>query len=360
MLRAGQEQGASVTGLDLNPYATLLSMVKLQGFDGRSAAELSRTLLERARRSRRTLPIAWDLKDYWFAASNLEKYERIRYQAAFEDLVSTPEGRAVLLAIALSVRLCSKADQRSPKPFISKTARLRKIWPNPYEEIERLLYELTKRYGMSRSLRGEAFVVDVVRENDLVDRFGSYSHIITSPPYLNAQDYFRNFKLELYVLEGVLGFCVDDLKPRFIGTERGLGKGILLDKDSEERRLLVPELRMLEKVKPKLARVVHAYLRDMRIAFSALSRCLQSSGTLVVVCGDNLVGGVHVRTWEVLNNMLESLGFKRFESYGDKILCRAVPPARKGHKGLIKEEIISAFCLGGNSHKFQVEKRAST
>ena len=52
-------------------------------------------------------------------------------------------------------------------------------------------------------------------------QLGEHSHAITSPPYVNAQDYFRNFKRELYLLEDVVPFRVNDLRDRCVGMERG-------------------------------------------------------------------------------------------------------------------------------------------
>jgi hypothetical protein len=72
---------------------------------------------------------------------------------------------------------------------------------------------------------------------------------------------------------------------------------------------------------------------------------LEDDGTLVIVCGDNLVGGHPIRTWQLLNSLLERRGFVLFDRFGDEISCRMLAPVRNGHKGLIKEEIISAFRL---------------
>jgi hypothetical protein len=81
----------------------------------------------------------------------------------------------------------------------------------------------------------------------------------------------------------------------------------------------------------------------MSNAFDLLKEWLKRDGVLVLVCGDNLVAGHAISTWRVLNQLLTIRGFKLFDSFGDQIDRRAVPPKRNGHKGLIKEEIVSAF-----------------
>lgn len=345
ILGAAQEKGIPVSGVDINPYAVLLSGVKLSGFSGPSAGELCAALIDKAKCCTRRLPIEWESKTYWFTAATLEKYERLRFNAASLKLSETPEGRAVLLAIALSVRLCSRSDQRSPKPFISKTAIVQKKGRHldPYRITLDIFEELNRLYGRPRLADARILSFDLACGVDLVRKVGPHSHVITSPPYINAQDYFRNFKLELYVLEGLLPFSVDSIKGRFIGTERGLAKSMLEGKGAIEREKLVPGLRNLQKTKPHLACVVHRYLDDMDKVVNSLKSCLLPDGVLVVVCGDNLVGGMRIRTWKVIGAIIEKYGFSRFDRFGDKIACRALAPTRLGHKGIIKEEIVSAF-----------------
>ena len=208
-----------------------------------------------------------------------------------------------------------------------------------------LLKELTTLYGKVRTSGGEVYQLDVTRSPLVRQVVSSCSHIITSPPYINAQDYFRNFKLELYLLEGLLPYSVDGIMHRFIGTERGVGRSVLNDRGADERRQLVPELRYLERAKEEQAVVVHRYLQDMTSAFRTVKSLVRPGGVVVLVCGDNLIGGRRICTWRVLNKMLEDIGFIRFDAFGDRIRNRAVAPMRCGHKGIIKQEMVTAFRL---------------
>ncbi len=349
IVKAGADRSIPVTGVDVNPFATLLTGVKLDGFDPGRARELCEAILSQSAHGDRDYPIPWDNKEYWFTPATLRKYERIRFAARQLRLVRSAAGRAVLLALGLSVRRCSRADQRSPKPFISKMAASdrRGRHFDPAVCIRELLQELSDLYGKRRRCTGRVFHLDMRGGSRNIKRtIGVCSHVITSPPYINAQDYFRNFKLELYMLEGVLPFRVNDIMGRFIGTERGLDRRVMMEAASQERRALVPQLVSLENRRPALAAVVHRYLNDMDTAFGAIKAVLEPGGILVVVCGDNLIGGQRISTWRILNSMLERRGFELYDSFGDKIRNRAVAPSRCGHKGLIKQEIISAFRLG--------------
>jgi len=274
ILVAANRVGIPVTGIDLNPIAALFSRVKLKGFSVDRAKKLAEQLVYLARSTDKSLPIDWEGKTYWFTDSALEKYERLRAAAIQLELKSSNEGMAVLLSLCLSVRLCSRADQRSPKPFISKEAvRARKGRHfDPYGTLRDLLQDLGTVYGPSRAVATSRFLLgDLAADESLSERIAKHSHVITSPPYINAQDYFRNFKLELYVLEGLLPFTVDKLRERFIGTERGDLMANIPEAIIRQNFATIPKLITLSSRSPRLASVVHRYLYDMNRAFDTIN-----------------------------------------------------------------------------------------
>jgi len=348
VLLAAQENAVPSTGVDINPLAGLFSRIKLFGFDPVVAMDLASELIEKAKNSENKWPIKWEAKSYWFTAGTIIKFEKLRQASRTMKLCDTNEGVAVMLSLALSVRLCSKADQRSPKPFISKLARSARKGRHfdPYQQCLSVLSGLGHLFGVRRSDLGSRFILaDVATGHSLRDSVGLHSHVITSPPYINAQDYFRNFKLELHVLEGVLPFDVKSICDRFIGTERGA----LLDCVSQEvrnrNRKQIQGLVELEKRDMRKASIVHRYFHDMARAFDAISPCISPGGSFILVCGDNLVGGLRIPTWEVLGRMLNTRGFRLYDRFRDRISDRLLAPKRTGHKGLIKEEVVSAFRL---------------
>jgi hypothetical protein len=346
VLAAGRRNNLSVTGIDLNPVAGLLSAIKLTGFSAENATMLANELVEEARTRKRAFPVEWASKSYWFTAVTLEKYERLRASARNLELHRTTDGMAVLLAFALSIRLCSKADQRSPKPFISKKAIFSRKGKHfdPYRVVLSILKELGEVYGTESGQRDcQVLLADVTCDTSIPHAVGKFSHVITSPPYINAQDYFRNFKLELHLLEGLLMFRVNDIQRCFIGTERGdLLAGIPAEQ-IERQREQIPRMKSLARKAPRSEAIVHHYLQDMGNAFDIIKMCLKNKGTFVLVCGDNLIGGVRIRTWQILRDMLIERGFVLFDSFTDLIKDRMLAPKRCGHKGLIKEEVVLAF-----------------
>jgi hypothetical protein len=203
-------------------------------------------------------------------------------------------------------------------------------------------------YGDKHRTTQSRFVSgDLCSGASIIAEVGRCSHVITSPPYINAQDYFRNFKLELYILEGVLPFTVEQVRKRFIGTDRGNLLAGIPDAFISHNLVMLPELKQLASISRRLAAVVHRYLFDMTSAFGVIKTCLDPGGKLVLVCGDNLVGGIRIRTWEVLRAILQNQGFVVFDEFSDRIENRMLAPKRSGHKGLIKEEVVCAFYKSG-------------
>ena len=339
------ERRVRVSGVDISPYAALLTRVKLAGFEPHGACSLASQLVAEARSHRRAMSMHWARKSYWFSAKVLRDIERLRAAAVRLRLISSREGQAVLLALALSMRLCSRADQRSPKPFISRVARDTRIDADydPFATVQVLVRQLGELYGGLRLGTPRVHAADICSATFQGLDIGIHSHIITSPPYINAQDYFRNSKFELYCLEDILPFQVSDIRDSFIGTERGaLLRGVPSD-FADECFQLVPGLDLVMAKSSRLGSVVQRYLFDMSRSFVNASRFLANGGMLVVVCGDNLVGGIRICTWSVLRSLLDSAGFALRDSFRDEIRNRSVPPIRKGHKGLIKEEVICAY-----------------
>lgn len=347
LLVRARDRGFAVTGYDINPYAALMARVRLEGFSAGNAYRLLCSLIRGSSRSSRRKPVTWDNKSYWFTPRTLEKYECLRHVAEQMNLGSNKDGRSVLLAYALSLRMCSRADERSPKPFISKQSRERKSGRHvdPYKVIPAIHNELSRIYSERGSGRARIITCNIVEPGFPRNAGKQCSHVITSPPYLNAQDYFRNFKLELFFLEGLIDFVTKKLSRQFIGTERGELLSRLNADDFARNREFFPRLRVMEQERKQHAAIVHRYLFDMRHAFSNIRQRLKNNGTLVVVCGDNVIGSVHVKTWKILNRIISSIGFEEFDRFSDEIRARALAPKRSWHSSLIKEERVTAFRL---------------
>lgn len=345
VLLSAASRGLNVMGTDINPYAVLLAQVRVEGFEFDSAVTLLDHVINAASQKTESFEIAWKTKCTWFTPAVLGKLERMRYWAKYFDLPNSPDGRAVLLAITQSIRLCSRADDRSPKPFISKLAKERKggLHIDPFTLSRNLLGAIRSCTSPSKTTAFEIRHADAVNDNIEWDIDIPIDAVITSPPYANAQDYYRNSKLELYWLEGLLPFTCGQLSDRFIGTERGSLLASVSPCQREEFRARFEILSDIQHRSKKGEQIMLRYLADMNKVFSKVRRSMVDDGKLAVVCGDNVIAGVHVKTSTLLNEIIECAGFKKVHSFRDPIRNRSLAPRRAGHLALIKEEVISIF-----------------
>lgn len=346
ILLAAKRNLIPTTGIDINPISALLTHVKMKGFSSKEALKLLNQIFKIAKSKKILLPVNWNSKNYWFTKETLNKYEYLRSAMSKLKLYKHDEGKAILLSYSLSVRLCSRADQQSPKPFISARAIKSRSGRhyNPYKVIKNIFQDLSRLYADKKvSTSSKFYLFDIANNNNISKKVGIHSHVITSPPYINAQDYFRNFKLELYFLNGLYPFSMEYIKEHFIGTEKGdLAKNIP-DEIKSFTRGKIRGFKKLEQRNIRLANVVNRYFCDMSSAFNNMKKYLKRNGMLILVCGDNLVGGLRIKTNYILRRMLEEKGFQLVDSFSDTIVNRSLAPTRMGHKGLIKKEIVNAF-----------------
>ena len=341
ILNAAQKKNSKVYGIDINPYAILLSSVKLNGFNYYNAKKILEKTIAACQKDDHTWNTNYANADYWFTPSTLNKLYRIRYNLKKNKANNSKEGLAILLSFALSLRLSSKADQRSPKPFISKIAienRKGKHF-DPYLIIADILEKLSFIYKDQSQSNAMLFCKNsLIKENYLINE-ETLSHIITSPPYINAQDYFRNSKLELFFLEGLLPYDVAEIKPLFIGSEI-----VAFDKQTQSHFDSVIAIeKKIEKNNKRLAIVVNKYFSQMNLVLENTYGLLRSKGNLILVCGDNIVAGQKIITWKILNDIATSKGYEIVDQFKDKIMKRSLPPNRLGHKSLMKDETITIF-----------------
>lgn len=137
----------------------------------------------------------------------------------------------------------------------------------------------------------------------------SFDLVLTSPPYLNGTNYFRNTKIELWLLEfisserelrkyrdmavtgGINDVSKKDDYRKFSAVEKVAGK---LDSQSKDARIPM---------------MVRHYFSDMSEVIDGLYRSLVKGGKLLLDIGDSKFYGVHVPTDSLLIDVARESGF---------------------------------------------------
>lgn len=164
--------------------------------------------------------------------------------------------------------------------------------------------------------------------------------VITSPPYLNGTNYFRNTKIELWFLgyikekndlrtlrDAALTSAINDVKKRELEVES----------IQEASPLLKKTLDSLEKKQydTRLSLMVLSYFEEMFIVFSGLQKHLTPGAKILVDIGDSIFAGVHVATDDILIEVLHHLGYR----FDEKVVLRK----RRSRNKAILSQVLLVF-----------------
>ena len=336
-------------GLDVNPLATLLTRVKVGRYSQELLEQQLDALLESFRTETTSSGLTFPNADYWFTPATLRKLGTIR--AVLDRLpqqLPTPYPdfwRAVLASI---VRQSSRADTRGPKPFISKRARKTRTGRHfdPFKLFARAARSRIELLTGSHDdlshchtevIHGNARSLPTSMKSSRVDA------VVTSPPYLNAQDYYRSCKLELWIV-GLLGPDANGkwARDELIGSDRIPIDRRLFDLPMPSPTSLAAREKLMS-VNPKIACVLTRYTLDMANVLTQISQVLKPGGHCAIVSGDNTLSSMPVLTHQVITEIALSLSFQLRHHYVDTIRDRWVPPSRNGHDGMILNDHIQIF-----------------
>jgi DNA modification methylase len=134
--------------------------------------------------------------------------------------------------------------------------------------------------------------------------------VVTSPPYLNGTNYFRNTKIEMWFLRSIRSGT--DLRAlRSLAVTAGIND-VNKDKQTSPHdavRALVKKLEA-KSYDSRIPRMVSAYFSDMARVLAGLSHHVIEGGLLALDIGDSVYAGVRVPTDELLVALSESSGFQ--------------------------------------------------
>lgn len=134
--------------------------------------------------------------------------------------------------------------------------------------------------------------------------------VVTSPPYLNGTNYFRNTKLELWFLHCLR--AAEDLADfRFKAITAGINDvtNAKLNGDVPLPARQHVELIRRSAYDVRIPRMIASYFREMQHVFAALRKHLTGGASLMLDIGDSAYGDVHVPTDRVLSAILRDLGY---------------------------------------------------
>jgi DNA modification methylase len=157
---------------------------------------------------------------------------------------------------------------------------------------------------------------NITRVNEL--KIGA---IITSPPYLNGTNYFRNTKLELWFLrylqfendlrlyrDQALTCGINDVKKEYaqingldIASKSKILKKTLIELNTEAYDSRIPIM-------------AKSYFEDIYKIFRDVKKHLIEGAKILIDIGDSIFCGVHISTHEIFAELLNELDYKLIDS----------------------------------------------
>jgi len=343
--------GRGSYGVDINPFAQLLTRVKATPLDMNRLDREKIILFNRIEKFKDE-PNAIDFinRDFWFLKEAQKDLTKIKCSI---DLVKDDKIKDFfLVCLASIVRKSSNADPKISKPVYTKTMRSlmnRRVEPIKYfkEKVEKYTVRMNE-FNNYISLLGnndiKAEVIDKDARNIKLDS-GVVSLIVTSPPFITAQEYFRTMKFEIYWTGLGDSEKINELKERMIGLEK------TRNYHSNELHLLkIKRLKKLDDIIKKLyaqdknrAFILYQYFVEMKKAFQEFKRVLSRGGYFVITIGDNIIRKIPIKTHELIVKLAEEVGFKT-ECVGyDVIRAHALMTKRNITGGVMNIEWIMVF-----------------
>lgn len=133
--------------------------------------------------------------------------------------------------------------------------------------------------------------------------------VITSPPYLNGTNYFRNTKLELWYMGFITSAtCLRGFRDQVVTS--GINdvtkmKGNIIHPAAQD---IVTELTE-NAYDSRISKMAAGYFEEMGTVFKGLSKHLRSGGIACIDIGDSVYGGVHVPTHDILSMIARDFDF---------------------------------------------------
>ena len=329
VLVEAQRQGRKAIGIDQNPIAALVSRVKTHPRDAGVLSESLYEILCAAKKTRARPPYPAYL-DKWYngpAVSVLQRLTAVR--SSVDDHLA---GDFLDLSIALLARRVSLADPRIPVPVRLKKPpdwTLDDIW----QELELIGTQLIARIARLRFTDIPAVVItaDCRSKQVWTDlALTSKTLVLTSPPYGPSQKYIRSCSLDA----GWLGYAQDagtiQLEANSIGREHiAVGNSPPIPRIPFSSKLKA-DLRNIKNYNHKRHQIFVHYFSDIANTFANIAD-QPAISTIVVVAGDNAVGGRQLATNAHIGAFIQAVGFTESLALKDPIGGRTLITRR--HNG---------------------------
>jgi DNA modification methylase len=223
-------------------------------------------------------------------------------------------GDLFTIAVMAKLVICSML-KRSGDVRYKTEKELQKGLPDLVSEVSNHLHLIARDCLAADELTASVGLI-TPNARDLVsaDSFEA-DGVITSPPYLNGTNYFRNTKLELWYAR----FLSNGTSLRSY-RDAAITSGINDVGVAQGRKIVHKAVQeLVDKLSEnaydqRIPRMVAGYFEDMRLVLQGLMHSCKPGAPICIDIGDSRYGGVHVPTHEILEALGVDIGLDHIET----------------------------------------------
>lgn len=350
VLRASAELGHRAIGYDVDPLAVLMSRVWTTPISVDRLRKAADKLVREARGVRHehlpwidNCPETKRYIQFWFRPKQVRPLRRLSFVLARKSGAVSDA-----LRVALSRIIVTKEKGASVARDSSHSRPHRVFFDNDFDVYKGFLQSVSRLAERLRPevLRNSAVVVrgNARKLGELLPE--SVDVIITSPPYLNAIDYFRGHRLSLVWL----GYKISQIR-RFrsgsIGTENGRTPNI----PSEILEKLLRGAGLIQNLPSREMGMVKRYAQDVLRFLRELVRVAKKGAKLLLVVGNSQLKRVSISNACINIAAAKMVGFKLVRKRERALLTSSrylPPPSSSGSVSLsrrMRTETLLSFSV---------------
>ena len=312
--------------LDLNPLLDYMIPLKVRSEKERLREDNLSPMLDNLENSRDNFTPAWSNLTYWYPPEMLEVLSK--YWGCIKNSERSTYTAIIESALLKASKHFSYAEHRTPKLFRSKSKRkyVEELLQTDWEEK---LKGMIRNHSLETLRNMNDFATVTHRHNNCVEFKGGvdssyypfqrdFDALITSPPYLQAQEYMRTVKMELFWL----GYNDEEI--------RSLSR-LEIPYRKADRLIQTPTLEKIrsELTRADLTKLLDSYFCHTINALENAMNQLKANGTACIFIGNPLIDGIKVEIWRILMEYFTDNGYFFENLYEDRIKNRQLFGTRK-------------------------------
>ncbi len=357
--------GRNALGADANPLAVLVSKVKTTFIPKDRLLVTLSSILHKTERVVIDSNVDEEVIRNWFSPSTilqLRKLEKVIYKIkdrderdffimCFSNLIKKVSFADTSISVPVKLnpnRFPYNSERHKAVQFKLKTLQDIDVF-DKFDSICRINIErVNTLQDLSKEVYSEVISNDariLTRHYDDTERLQdcSVDLIITSPPYAGAQKYIRSSRLNLYWLGARSAAEIRNINNKNIGRENYHSKDYSHRVETGISKADEVLSKLYEDGKYERAFIVGNYLNEMKVALQEAYRVLKDNGYMVLIIGNNTVGGHAFNTQEYLTDYLQSIGMNLQFKLIDDIKSYGLMTKRNKTANMISSEWVLVF-----------------